>query len=103
MHAIISCQIGRVLHAASHAALRKTRPTYAFIPEEFFDADGFQRGRYLVSQWPSINCGANPLAIGSHVIPDPENPVNIRSRCPVLAEFLRRIETIAAIKNQHAA
>lgn len=103
MHAIIAQQIGRIHHAAGHPALVKTRPTYAFVPEAFFDESGFQRGCYLASRWPGINCGANPLAVGSHVIPDSERPVNIRSRCPILAEFLRRLETFAAIKNQQAA
>jgi hypothetical protein len=42
-----------------------------------------------------INAGANPLAIGSHVIPDPARPVCIRSRCPILIEFLEQIAAIA--------
>jgi hypothetical protein len=103
MHAIINQQIGRIHHATGHPALAKTRPTYCFIPEAFFDEGGFQKGRYLVSRWPSINCTANPLAIGSHVIPDAGKPVSIRSRCPILAEFLRRIEQIAVVKSITAA
>lgn len=103
MHFVIFQQIGRVFHAASHPALAKTRPTYAFVPEEYFGETGLSRGRYLASRWPSINCSANPLAVGSHVIPDTEKPVKIQSRCPILAEFLRRLETIATIKNQLAA
>jgi hypothetical protein len=103
MHAIISNSIGRIHHAAGHPDLRRTRPVFCWVPEEFFDADGFQRGRYLVSRWPSINCSANPLAVGSHVIPDVENPVNIRSRCPVLREFLVRLEQLASIKKPIAA
>ena len=31
------------------------------------------------------------------------NPVGIRSRCPVLAQFLSRLGTFASIKNQRAA
>lgn len=103
MHLIIAQQIGRIHHAAGHPDLRKTRPVYAFIPEGFFDEGGFQKGRYLASRWPCINAGANPLAVGSHGIPDPEMPVEIRSRCQILAEFVRRLETLAAIKNQRAA
>lgn len=102
MHLIIFNKIGRLHHAAAHSALAKTRPTYAFVPEEFFNAEGFQKGRYLASRWPRINCTAN-LAIGPYVIPDVETPVEIRSRCPILADFLRRLETIASIKNQRAA
>ena len=97
MHAVISQNLGRILHAAGHPALRKTRPVYCFVPEKFFDENGFQKGKYLVSRWPSINCSANPLAVGSHVIPDTERPLENKS-CPVLREFLRRLETFAAIK-----
>lgn len=103
MHAVIANQIGRIHHAAGHPALQKTRPVYCWIPEGFFDETGINRGRYLVSRWPSINCSANPLALGSHVVPDPGKPVNIRSRCPVLAEFLRRLEHVAAVKTLSAA
>ena len=103
MHAIISQQIGRLHYAAGHSALAKTRRVYCWIPEAYFSELGFSKSRYLASRWPGINAGANPLAVGSHVIPDPEKPANIRSRCPILAEFLRRLETIAAIKNQLAA
>jgi hypothetical protein len=103
MHAVINQRLGRVHHAAGNLELQKTRPVYAFVPEEFFGAGGFERNRYLASRWPSINCGANPLAIGSHVIPDPGKPADLRSRCPILAEFLDRVETIAAIKSPAAA
>lgn len=103
MHAIINQQIGRIHHAAGHPDLAKTRPVYAFIPEGFFTEAGFQKSRYLSSRWPSSNCGANPHAVGSHVVPDEEKPADIRSRCPVLAEFLRRLETIAAGKTITAA
>lgn len=103
MHAIINQQIGRVHHAISHPSLVKTRPVYAFIPEGFFAESGFEKSRYLVSRWPSINCGANPNGIGSHVIPDAGKPVSIRSRCPILAEFLRRVEQIATVKSIAAA
>lgn len=98
MHAIVNQEIGRIHHAAGNHALAKTRPVYCWVPEGFFAEGGFQKGRYLVSRWPSINCSANPLGIGSHVIPDPEKPVSIRSRCPILAEFLTKLEKIAAIK-----
>ncbi len=103
MHAIIGTSIGRIHHAVGHHALARTRPTYAFIPEGFFSECGFQKSRYLASRWPSINAGANPLGVGSHVIPDPMRPAELRSRCPILAEFLARLETIAAIKTIAAA
>ena len=95
---VIANKIGRVHHAVQHPTMRKTRPVYCFVPEEFFWENGLNRGLYLVSRWPSINCSANPLAIGSHAIPDPGKPVAHRYRCPVLAEFLRRLETTANIK-----
>jgi hypothetical protein len=103
MHAIINQQIGRIHHAAQHPSLTKTRPTYAFVPEQFFGEDGLNRSRYLTSRWPSINCTANPLGIGSHVIPDPARPVTLRSRCPILREFITRLEEIAAVKTATAA
>lgn len=103
MHILIANQIGRIHHATGHPALQKTRRVYCWVPEAFFDEGGFQKSRYLASRWPSINCSANPLAVGSHVFPDPEKPVSIRSRCPILAEFLLRLETIAATKTIAAA
>ena len=103
MHAIIANQIGRVHNAAQHPELAKIRPVYAFIPEVFFEESGFQKSRYLTSRWPSINCAANPHAIGSHLLPDPISPANIRSRCPVLREFLTRLEIIAAVKANPSA
>lgn len=104
MHTVIANQIGRVHHAAQHPALNKVRPAYAFVPEDCFAESGYQKSRYLASLWPSINCSANPYAIGSHVLPDPTSTANIRSRCPVLREFLSRLEIIAAVKaNQSAA
>lgn len=103
MHIVIASKIGRIHHAIQHPSLAKVRPVYAFIPEEHFAESGFQKNRYLVSRWPAINCGANRYALGSHVIPDPENPVCIRSRCPVLDDFIKRLELIASIKNTQPA
>jgi hypothetical protein len=100
---IIANQIGRIHHASGNRHLQKTRPIFAFVPEELFVEKGFLRSRYLASRWPAINAGANPLALGSHVIPDPEKPVSIRNRCPILAEFLQRLEKIAAVKTIAAA
>lgn len=103
MHTVIHGQIGRVHHANQHPALRKTRPVYCWIPEAFFDGAGLNRSRYLSSRWPCINAGANPLALGSHVIPDPEKPVSIRSKCPILREYLARLEHIATVKTSSTA
>lgn len=103
MMTVIAGNIGRIHHAVQHPALRKTRPCYAFVPEEHFSEAGFEKPRHLASRWPSINAGANPLGIGSHVIPDPENPVSIRSRCPVLREYLTKLEAIAIVKSPATA
>jgi hypothetical protein len=96
--ATIGGKIGRVHLATQHPGLKITRPAYAFVPEEFFRENIFDKARYLASRWPSANCTANPNGIGSHLLPDPEKPVSNRSRCPVLWEFIRRLETIATIK-----
>lgn len=98
MHALTGNQSGRVHHGAGHSALQKTRPIYAFIPAEFMSETGFAKARYLASRWPSINAGANPYAIGSHVLPDATKPVSPRSRCPILREFLIQIKPVAAVK-----
>lgn len=94
----IANQTGRIYHAEQHSELAKIRPCYAFIPQNYFGVNGFQRRRYVTSRWPSINAGANPLAIGSHVLPDSKRPVSSRSKCPILKEFLCSLKTIAAVK-----
>ena len=98
MHTLIHPHFGRVLHAVYHPDLARVRPTFAFVPEEFFDGDGFRRHAYLCSRWPCINTRANPHAVGSHVMPDPARPVAIRSRCPNLAHFLQQLTEIIAYK-----
>jgi len=97
MLAVIACQTGRIYHAAGQPDLQKTRLIYAFVPFDCFDEAGFKRQHYLASRWPSINVGANPYAVGSHIIPDLARPVSRRSKCPVLAEFLTGLKTLAAI------
>ncbi len=99
MLAVIANQTGRIYHAAGLADLQQTRPTYAFVPLEHFSAKSFQKGRYLASTWPSINANANPNAIGSHILPDVAKPVSQRSKCAMLAEFITRLQSIAAIKS----
>lgn len=91
-------QTGRIFHAAQHPALAVVRPCYAFVPKNHFGANGFEKPRYLTSRWPAINAGANPHAIGSHILPDPKRPVKLRSKCPTLREFLTNLQTIAAVK-----
>ena len=98
MQIVIADQTGRIHHAAGHSALQQTRPTYAFLPDGFVAEGGYAKAQYLASRWPSINAGANPHAIGSHMIPDASKPVTPRSRCPILREFLIRLITIAAVK-----
>ncbi len=98
MLAIIADQLGRIHHAAGHPDLAITRPVYCWIPEEHFGPEGFRRKDYLGSGWPSINFAANPLALGSHVLPDPARPVNIKSRCPILREFLTQLAAIVPAK-----
>ena len=98
MHTLIHDHLGRVLHAASHPDLARVRPTFAFVPEGLFNGDGFSRSAYLCSHWPCLNMDANPLSVGSHVMPDPDRPVSIRSRCQILAQFLQQLAHIVACK-----
>jgi hypothetical protein len=98
MIAVIQNRIGRVYHAVGHPSLKKIRPVYCWVPEEFLGENGLDKSRYLASRWPSINCSANPLAVGSHVIPDTLRPVNLQTRCPILTKFLLELEAIAAVK-----
>ncbi len=97
MLALIAGRIGRIFQAAGQPDLQQTRLIYAFVPFDFFDEAGFKRQRYLASRWPSCNCAANPHAVGSHVIPDLARPVSSRSKCPILAEFLTRLISLATI------
>lgn len=99
----IANQTGRIHHAAQHPEFASIRPCYAFVPENYFGANGFERLRYLTSRWPSINAGANPLSIGSHVLPDATKPVSPRLKCPIFSKFLIRLETITTIKSTHTA
>lgn len=44
--------------------------TLCAVPEEILDeAGGYDRARYVISGWASINCGENSNAIGSHCFP----------------------------------
>ena len=98
MHTLIHPHFGRVLHAVYHPDPAKVLPTFAFVPEEFFDSEGFRRSAYLCTRWPCINTDANPHVVGSHVMPDPARPVAIRSRCPILAQFIERLTELIACK-----
>jgi hypothetical protein len=98
MHAVIAGHRGCICYAVQHPDLSKSRPAYAFIADGFLTESGFEKSRYLTSRWPSINAGANPNAIGSHILPDPSRPVKLRSKCPAFREFLTNLKTIAAVK-----
>lgn len=98
MHIVIGKQTGRIFYAHGQTDLQQTRPVYAFVPNEFFDGDVFQKQSYLASRWPPTNCGANPYAVGSHVIPNPNKPVLANSACPILVEFVMRLKQIVPVK-----
>ena len=69
------------------------------MPEGFFSGGEFDRLTFVSSRRQSLSFSANPLAVGPHVIPDQQRPADIGSRCPILAEFLSRLETIVSIAN----
>lgn len=94
----IANQTGRIYHAEQHPELAIIRPCYAFVPQTYFGANCYEKNRYLASRWPTINGGANPHAVGSYVIPDPEKPVQSKTRCPVLRQFKASLRAIAAVK-----
>ncbi|MFN4804525.1 MAG: hypothetical protein ACK56K_04640 [Akkermansiaceae bacterium] len=98
MHLVIEKQTGRIFYALGQTDLQQTRPVYAFVPDDFFEGDQFLKRSYLASRWPSAHCGANPNALGSHVIPNPNKPVLPNSTCPILAEFVMRLKQIASVK-----
>lgn len=91
MHTLIQDHLGRIYHSLGYPSYQVIRPLYCFVPEEFFGPAGYDRYAYLDSPWPSINCSANPFAIGSHVLPNPRRPTNIHSRCPILERFLKNL------------
>jgi len=86
---VIDGKPGRVFYAEGHPDLMRVRPVYCFVPE------GQPRSTYAGSCWPSINTGANPNAIGSHVFPDWSRPVPI-SECLTLRRFLENLPRFIA-------
>lgn len=84
MQVIVQGRIGQVFHAEGHPDFLRIRPVYCFVQH------GQASSAYLASPWPSINSGANPNAIGSHVFPDWNRPVR-KSDCPILKRFLQSL------------
>lgn len=84
MGLIIQGYAGQIFHAQGHPDLLKVRLLYCFVP------DGMDLSAYAESRWPSVNAGANPNAIGSHVFPDLQNPVSNKN-CPTLKLFLTNL------------
>lgn len=82
---VVHGQTGQIYHAKGHPDFQRVRPLYCFVPH------GQSPGFYMDSRWPSINAGANPNSIGSHVLPDFNRPVSRNLRCPVLTAFLANI------------
>ena len=80
MHAVIANQTGRIHHAAQYVEIAKVRPCYAFVPQEHFHPQGFDHRRHIESRWPAINAGSNPHAVGSHILPHADKPVDPTSR-----------------------
>jgi hypothetical protein len=95
---IVNNRRGVVYQAAAHPDFAELRPCYCFVPEEFISGDALLKTAYLASRWPGINCAANTNAVGSHVLPAMARPINTDSACPELADFLRRLTEVAAVK-----
>lgn len=85
MRTVIQGRSGTIYHAKGHPDFQRLRPLYCFVP------DGQEPAAYQASRWPSVNAGANPHAIGSHVLPNLTRPVLQYLACPVLAAFLANL------------
>lgn len=64
MRLVVQDTPGEIFFAEAHPDCLEIRPLYCFVPV------GISRATYGDSSWPSINSGANPHGIGSHVFPN---------------------------------
>jgi len=64
---------GKVYYAQSQEDLKATRPVYAWVPDSLVRGGKLDMKAYQAQRWPTINCGANANAIGSHILPDLEH------------------------------
>lgn len=84
MRFVVHGQTGQIYQAKGHPDFQRARPLYCFVPH------GQNPDSYMDSRWPSINAGANPNAIGSHVFPDVKRPVG-NLDCPTLKLFIHNL------------
>lgn len=61
---------GKVYYAQSQDDLKETRPVFAWVPDSLVQGGKLDTKAYQAQRWPTINCGANSNAIGSHILPD---------------------------------
>lgn len=85
MRVVIQGFPGTIYHGKGHPYFQIRRPLYCFVPH------GQSLATHLDSRWLSVNAGANPNAIGSHVVPDVTRPVPQGWTCPVLTAFIANL------------
>lgn len=82
---------GRIFHAMAQPDLQRTRPLYAFVPEELLTPGSFDEEAYRAKRWATINAGANKDAVGSHVYPDLSRPAPPGQTTEFRSELARHI------------
>jgi hypothetical protein len=82
---------GTIYHALAQKDIGKRRPMYTFVPEGMIKGGKLDATKYSASRWPSINCAANPTAVGSHLFPDITSPAD-PEECP---EFIKELQKFA--------
>ena len=85
MRAVIQGRPGIIYYGKGLPCFQNHRRLYCFVP------DSQSPATHLDPRWLSVNAGANPHAIGSHVLPDFTRPVPQEWTCPVLTAFLANL------------
>ncbi len=89
MRLVVEDTPGEIFFGEAHPDFLQLRPLYCFVP------DGTSYKNYGDSRWPSINSGANPHAVGSHVLPNWSRPAR-NLDCPTLKKFVENLPRFIA-------
>lgn len=83
---------GKIFEALAQEDIATIRPMLCFVPERLLENGKLQLDTYQKENWDSINAGANPLAVGSHVFPNLQKEITEENQ-ETLA-FLSRIKRL---------